>query len=85
MLIKCKVMQCPYYDNRGFCSKPVVIEIDENGMCNAIWRKGQPRKLQYPLNDENYPKIKEIIVDVEETNIKTIEEKEEQEARDQIE
>lgn len=46
MTVSCKVgNNCPYCDN-GFCAEPAAVNIDENGMCSFIWRKGQ-RRPQY--------------------------------------
>jgi len=37
--------QCPYYNDQGFCAKKTVLTIDENGMCNVLWRRGQQKIL----------------------------------------
>ena len=37
------MVQCPYYDNKGFCAKSEVISIDQLGMCSVLWKKGQQR------------------------------------------
>lgn len=54
MTIVCKMTQCPYYDNRGFCAKPTMISIDENGMCSVLWKRGQQRQLIMPFDDSTY-------------------------------
>ena len=56
MTVVCYVTNCPYYDS-GFCAKQV-IKIDEQGMCNVIWKKGSPRSLQKPFTQQNYPRKK---------------------------
>ena len=76
MLVRCKMIHCPYYDNREFCSKPTIVGIDEMGMCSVLWRKGQQKLLKLPFDDKNYPKEKAVIIDVEEKDIKTIEKEE---------
>lgn len=63
MTIACKMIQCPYYDTRGFCAKPTVVSIDENGMCAVIWKRGQRRQLVYPFTDDMYLKKPIIIED----------------------
>lgn len=79
MTVTCKVTQCPYYDNRGFCAKPSVVVIDEQGMCSVIWKKGQPRPLFMPIEDfyEQHPIIIDEIAetqvhDLTETNDKEV-------------
>lgn len=45
MTVSCKMVQCPYFDS-GFCAKGT-IGIDQNGMCNVIWKRGQRRFLNF--------------------------------------
>ena len=71
MLVFCKMGYCPYSDQRGFCGKRT-IQIDENGMCTVLWRKGQQvdmRKWQLlsKLDDKQ-------IITLLETEYQTIEE-----------
>lgn len=56
--------QCPFIDN-GFCAKPGVVSIDEMGMCNIIWRKGQQRNYSIPFTDDIFHKEKIIIEEFE--------------------
>lgn len=63
MTISCKMQQCPYNDNRGFCAKPTVMGIDQMGMCSVIWRKGQRRMFPTPFTDEKYSKDPIIILE----------------------
>lgn len=65
MIVACKMTQCPYYDNRGYCAKPTVVSIDEMGMCSVLWRKGQQRQLAQPFTEEYYPKELMTIIDAE--------------------
>ena len=65
MIVVCKMPQCPFWDNRGFCGKGVM-KVDENGMCSVLWKRGQQRELQLPVNEENYPKKLIKIVEAEE-------------------
>lgn len=55
--------QCPYHDERGYCAKSTVVGIDQMGMCNVLWRKGQQRQLVMPFTDEMYHKDPITIVD----------------------
>ena len=32
-----------YYNEKGLCSRRVVVGIDKNGMCTELWRNGQRR------------------------------------------
>ena len=63
MLITCRCGGCPYHSNQGFCLKPTVLNIDENGMCGVVWKRGQPRVLEKPFTDACYPKGEVVIVD----------------------
>ena len=63
MTVTCKNSVCPYYNAANFCSKPIVVNIDENGMCGEMWRKGAPRN-QIP------PVLKREVVNILEANIK---------------
>ena len=46
------MISCPYYDSRGFCAKPVMISINESGMCDVIWKDGHLKTLVSPFTDE---------------------------------
>lgn len=65
MIVACKMAQCPYYDNRGYCAKPTVVSIDEMGMCSVLWRKGQQKQLMMPFTEEYYPREPITIIDAE--------------------
>lgn len=54
MTVSCKMTACPYHDQRGFCAKPFVINIDENGMCSVLWKRGQQREIYKPLQGQYY-------------------------------
>ena len=61
MTVTCKATKCPYY-NSNFCTK-LVVGIDEMGMCNMLWRRGQPRPI---YNTGFTPRQNIIIEEVEE-------------------
>lgn len=65
MTVACKMAQCPYHDPSGYCGKPLLICVDQMGMCNVIWKRGQRRQLVRPFSDENYKKKKINIIDGE--------------------
>ena len=65
MIVSCKMIWCPYHDERGYCAKPTVVGIDQMGMCSVLWRKGQHRPLAMPFTEELYPKDPITIVDAE--------------------
>lgn len=77
MIVSCKMAQCPYYDNRGFCAKKDVLNIDEMGMCSVLWRKGQQRFLESPFTIDRYPREEIMIVDVAASEISDITESKE--------
>lgn len=56
MIVRCKMTQCPYYHNQGFCAKKTVLMIDEMGMCSVLWRRGQQKMLQTPFTEDRYPR-----------------------------
>lgn len=86
MIVSCKMTSCPYYDNRGFCAKKDVLNIDEMGMCSVLWKNGQQRLLQMPFTKQNYPREDVIIIDVAATEVSDIiESKEEEEAESRLE
>lgn len=62
-MVRCKMNQCPYYDVRGICAKQL-LSIDENGMCETLWRRGQQRRMATPFTEEQYPKKEYAIFDV---------------------
>lgn len=65
MIVSCKMAQCPYHDERGYCAKPTVVSVDQMGMCSVLWQKGQPKLLAMPFTEELYPKDPITIVDAE--------------------
>lgn len=65
MIISCKMTQCPYHDERGYCAKSTVVGIDQMGMCSVLWRRGQQRQLMMPFTEELYPKDPITIIDAE--------------------
>ena len=65
MTVACKMTQCPYHDSLGYCGKPLLICVDQMGMCSVIWKRGQQRQLVRPFSDENYKKKKINIIDGE--------------------
>lgn len=77
MIVSCKMAQCPYHDERGYCAKPTVIGIDQMGMCNVLWRRGQQRQLIMPFTEELYPKDLITIIDAETVVPDVIEEEKE--------
>ena len=79
MIVSCKMAQCPYHDDTAYCAKPTVIGIDQMGMCNVLWRRGQQRQLIMPFTEELYPKDPITIVDAE-TVVPDVMEEEKEEA-----
>lgn len=65
MIVSCKMAQCPYHDERGYCAKPTVVGIDQMGMCSVLWRRGQQRLLAMPFTEELYPRDPITIVNAE--------------------
>lgn len=66
MTVACMATGCPYNDMQGFCAKPVMICVDEMGMCKTVWKKGQQRSLKQPFNDSTiYRKVLMNIEDAE--------------------
>ncbi len=55
MLVICKMTQCPYYNQQGFCGKKL-LSIDMNGMCSTLWKKGQQRPIMGPITEQTYPR-----------------------------
>lgn len=51
MLILCKVVNCPYNAAGQWCGNPV-LSIDMNGMCNKLWKNGQPRNQTIDANNK---------------------------------
>lgn len=79
MIVSCKMTQCPYHDERGYCAKSIVVGIDQMGMCSVLWRRGQQRQLIMPFTEELYPKDPITIIDAE-TMIPDVIEEEKEEA-----
>lgn len=65
MTVVCKMSACQYCGKDGFCEKELV-NIDENGMCKMLWKRGQ----QIPL-DKPHPFLKRTI-EVEDAIFKDI-------------
>ena len=65
MIVSCKMTQCPYHDERGYCAKSTVVGIDQMGMCSVLWRRGQQKQLIMPFTKELYPKDPITIIDAE--------------------
>ncbi len=65
MIVSCKMTQCPYHDERGYCAKSTVVGIDQMGMCSVLWRRGQQKQLMMPFTEELYPKDPITIIDAE--------------------
>ena len=78
MIVSCKMTQCPYHDERGYCAKPAVVGIDQMGMCSVLWRRGQQRQLIMPFTEELYPKDPITIIDAETVIPDVIEEEKEE-------
>ena len=65
-MVRCKMNKCPYFDDRGICLNPV-LAIDENGMCDIFWYKGNLRPKYQRMDEQHMNKRKEeIILDLEE-------------------
>lgn len=64
-MVRCKMGYCPYFDVRGLCGKEL-LAIDENGMCEVLWRGGQQKKLNGPpFAEELYPKKENLLFDAD--------------------
>ena len=85
MIVSCKMAQCPYHDERGYCAKSTVVGIDQMGMCSVLWRKGQHRPLAMPFTEELYPKDPITIVDAETVVPDVMEEEKEEVAESRLE
>ena len=85
MIVSCKMIWCPYHDERGYCAKPTVVGIDQMGMCSVLWRKGQHRPLAMPFTEELYPKDPITIVDAETVVPDVMEEEKEEVAESRLE
>lgn len=85
MIVSCKMIWCPYHDERGYCAKPTVVGIDQMGMCSVLWRKGQHRPLAMPFTEELYPKDPVTIVDAETVVPDVMEEEKEEVAESRLE
>lgn len=51
-MIACKMTFCPFFCE-GACSNPT-LTIDENGVCEQIWRKGQQNPHAFESIDDIY-------------------------------
>lgn len=85
MIVSCKMTQCPYHDERGYCAKSTVVGIDQMGMCSMLWRRGQQRPLIMPFTEELYPKDPITIVDAETVVPDVMEEEKEEVAESRLE
>lgn len=74
MMVTCKVTGCPFYNAANFCSKPTVVNIDENGMCGEIWRKGVQKQNIPPVMKREVINVLEA--DIKNESDKTLDEKE---------
>lgn len=43
MIVSCRMSQCCYHNENGFCAKPIAVHIDQMGMCNVLWHRGQQK------------------------------------------
>ncbi len=75
-MIRCKMRECPYEDDRGICLKPI-LAIDENGMCSVPWYQG--RRMDFGKEECLQEKKEEILIDVDFEEV-TIEESREEES-----
>ena len=80
MVVKCKMVQCPYYNKQGFCSKANVVCIDENGMCSVLWKRGQ----QFMRQKDVYLKEPVIIIDVAEGELRDIQKAENEKGEEPV-
>lgn len=55
----CKMNQCPY-NIKGECGNRLLV-IDENGMCNHLWKKGQQRLDAFTAVGDLYTRAPAII------------------------
>ena len=85
MIVSCKMTQCPYHDERGYCAKSTVVGIDQMVMCSVLWRRGQQRQLMMPFTEELYPKDPITIIDAEIVVPDVIEEEKEEAAESRSE
>lgn len=46
MIVVCKMVECSYHGENGYCEKPEVICIDQMGMCNTVWKRGMRRQIK---------------------------------------
>ena len=65
-MIRCKMNQCYYCGKDKICLNPV-ISIDENGMCDIFWYKGNFKPKYENINEQHMNKRKEemVIIDAE--------------------
>lgn len=57
-MVRCKMNRCPYFDDKSICLNPV-LAIDENGMCDIFWYKGNFRPKYDKPRDQYMNKKKE--------------------------
>ena len=72
MLIICKNQKCPY-NEYGFCGSQIAA-IDIEGKCDVFWKGRVPRELKPQWNVMGFIKRKLNITDVNEDELKPIEE-----------
>lgn len=58
--VVCKLERCPYY-GEVYC-KNRLVSIDDNGMCEQIWRRGRQRARAF-MPIEDYAKEQHVIED----------------------
>ena len=69
-MLRCKMNQCFYFDNRGICLNSVAA-IDENGMCDIFWYKGNFRpKYQNPQDQHMNKRKEENIIEIKGEDLK---------------
>ena len=70
MIVSCKMSQCPFYNNYGLCAKPVIVNIDQMGMCSVVWKKGQQRGVtQQFIEQASKAKIPINVIEAEFQNV----------------
>jgi len=63
-MIRCKMRQCPYWDERNICLNPLPA-FDENGMCGYNWYKGNYKPIFSSGLENLNEKKEEFLIDVE--------------------
>lgn len=50
-MVRCKMSKCFYWDNRGICLNPT-LALDENGMCQLFWYRGNYQPKESKINQK---------------------------------